>query len=481
MSNVADKAPEIAEMDCVWEMLDALMGGTRDMREAGEKLMPRFPNEEIRAHQTRIKTATLFPAYRRTVNVMAAKPFSKPLTFSKETPDQIRAWCNDVDLEGVNLDAFAAEMFKESFNGIAAIVVDVPASPAGVAPRTVAEERAIGLRPYLVRVMHDQILGWRKEIINGRATLTMFRYCEEIEVPDGDFGTKCIDQIRVLTPGKWATYRKVDDKKDEWVFHEGGDRNISGLGVVPVYGVREGFMDGDPPLIDLAYLNVKHWQSQSDQDTILHVARVPVLAVMGASGQIDANGKPVPFELTLGASTAVQLPLGAEIKYVEHTGKAIEAGQSSLDALEQQMIQAGAELLVRKPGTRTATEAAMDGDANRCDLQRMAETFEDALDLALAYMAEFAGLPTGGNVTLFKDFGAASLDSAPGDLIVSMWKDGLISRETAINELKRRGQLTPEVTAQLEIEKIAAEPPKPVVAAPVSIPPQGQSPGQQAA
>ncbi len=62
-----------------------------------------------------------------------------------------------------------------------------------------------------------------------------------------------------------------------------------------------------------------------------------------------------------------------------------------------------------------------------------------------------------------------------------MWKDGLISRETAINELKRRGQLTPEITAELENQKIAAEPPKPVATAPVVAPPQGQDPGQQAA
>jgi hypothetical protein len=47
---------------------------------------------------------------------------------------------------------------------------------------------------------------------------------------------------------------------------------------VPLYGTRLAFMMGISPLRDVAYLNVKHWQSQSDQDTILHVARVPILA-----------------------------------------------------------------------------------------------------------------------------------------------------------------------------------------------------------
>jgi hypothetical protein len=45
--------------------------------------------------------------------------------------------------------------------------------------------------------------------------------------------------------------------------------------------LRCAFGDGEPPLLDLAYLNVKHWQSQSDQDNILHIARVPILALIG--------------------------------------------------------------------------------------------------------------------------------------------------------------------------------------------------------
>lgn len=484
MSNVADDCPEVAEMRQTWEMLEALMGGTREMREKGESLMPRFPNEDREAHQARIRTATLFPAYRRTVRVMAAKPFSKPVTLSDQVPQQLREWCDDIDLEGVNLHAFAAEMFEEGFYGLAAILVDVPrvSVPVG-GTMTVAQQREAGLRPYLVRIKHDQLRGWRVEMRAGRPVFTMFRYCEEVTEPDGDFGTKEVEQIRVLTPGQWATYRKTKDTlgKEEWTLHEQGPRDIPNLGVVPIYGLREGFMDGDPPLEDLAYLNVKHWQSQSDQDTILHVARVPVLAVIGAdNGQVGADGKPVPFKLTIGASSAVQLPKGADIRYVEHSGAAIGAGQASLDALEGQMIQAGAELLVRKPGTRTATEAAMDGDANRCDLQHMAQTFEDALDQALAIMAQVAKLPTGGNVTLYADYGASTLDGASAQLIQDWWQGGLISRDTAINELKRRGQLAEEVTAEDEAAKIAEEGPALGAMAEPAAPPQ-QDPQAQAA
>jgi hypothetical protein len=42
--------------------------------------------------------------------------------------------------------------------------------------------------------------------------------------------------------------------------------------LVTLYTKRTGFMCGSPPLLNMALLNIKHWQSQSEQDNILHVA-----------------------------------------------------------------------------------------------------------------------------------------------------------------------------------------------------------------
>src|SRR5690606_3120495 len=127
---------------------------------------------------------------------------------------------------------------------------------------------------------------------------------------------------------------------------------------------------------------------QSDQDTIMHVARVPILAMVGAD---DGS------TLTVGASSAVRLPIGADLKFVEHSGAAIAAGEAALDKLESQMIQTGAELLVQQPGQRSATEANNDAEANKSELQRIIEGFEDSLDQCLQLMADWAGEATGGS------------------------------------------------------------------------------------
>lgn len=430
---VHEPSPEVTAMAVDWAVCEALMGGTKAMRAAGETLMPRWPAEDQQAWAARLKVATLFPAYRRTVGVMSGKPFSKALTFSDDVPARIRELCDDVDLQGRNLHAFSADAFMRTIGyGWAGIHVDYPKAD-GVT--NLAEERAMGARPYFRLIRHSQILGWKLSGEGAAVRLTQLRLAEVQEVSDGGrFGVKCIRRVRVLEPGRWEVWQEPEKEGDEYVLiDEGTTVPMTEIPFVPLYGFREAFMIGRPPLMDLAHLNVKHWQSQSDQDNISHVARVPILAATG----IDDPA----WALTVGAQSAVKLPAGATLEYVEHTGAAISAGRESLQDLEQQMIQTGAELLVKKPGDRSATEAANDADGNKSDLQRIAETFEDALDAALQFMAGWIGEQTGGHVSLYKDFGAMSLGQASGQLVLSMQQGGLISKGTAIREMQRRGEL----------------------------------------
>jgi hypothetical protein len=445
---VNDRSEEVKALAAQWAVLDALMGGTPAMREASEAYLPKWPNEETGSYNARLATATLLPSYRRTVRVLSGKPFSRALTLADGTPASIKTWAEDIDRQGVSLHAFAAEMFEEAFYGLAGILVDYPRVTPVKTGRTVAQVEASGARPYFVRVKHEQILGWRTEVVNGGVRLSQLRIMESAEEPDGAYGVTHVPQVRVLFPGGWEVWRQFKD--GVWAVHDEGVTTLAQIPFVPLYGIRTGFMAGRPPLLDLAYLNVKHWQSQSDQDTLLHVARVPILTAR-CVGQ--------DFSLTVGASAAVNLGSDekAQLEYVEHTGAAIEAGAKSITALEDQMIQTGAELLVQKPGARTATEDANDAEGNKCDLQRMAETFEDSLDQALQFMADYARLPSGGNVSLFKDFGAASLSDASAQLIQTLQQGGLISKETAIAELKRRGVLSQEVDAQHEIDVAGQE------------------------
>jgi hypothetical protein len=428
-----------------YPIITALLGGTTAMRKAGKTYLPQWPNESSDSYDNRRKTATLFPAFGRTCEVLTGKPFSKPVTFEDDVPPRIKEWCENVDLQGHNLHAFAAAVcFHAISYGLCGILVDFPTAD-GI--RTKAEEVAAGVRPYFVHIHAQSILGWRAERINGVQTLTQLRFLEIVSVPDGDFGEKEIEQVRVLYPGRWEVWRESEKQdaagKKEWVLHLDGETTLKKIPFVPVYGRRTGFMQAIPPLVELAHMNVEHWQSKSDQQTILHVARIPILfaKMLGET------------PITVGAASAVNASdEHADLKYVEHSGKAIEAGSKELAALEDRMRQVGAELLVIKPGNMTVAHTVADNEAGMCTLQRIIQDEEDAIDAALQLMAEWVGESEGGHVQIFNDFGVASLAEASLELLRDMNVDGTFSDESLFAEAQRRGVISPE--RKWEDEKI---------------------------
>jgi hypothetical protein len=150
---VNDRSDEANALAIEHPMLEALMAGTRAMRDKGKHLLPKWPNEEDASYDARKGTATLFPAYRRTVSVMSGKPFAKEATLSDDSPAEIKDWAQDIDREGISLHVFAAEMFAESFYGLAGILVEAPKPPEPTGRVvTLADEKAAGIRPYFVRV-----------------------------------------------------------------------------------------------------------------------------------------------------------------------------------------------------------------------------------------------------------------------------------------------------------------------------------------
>nr|WP_240156044.1 DUF4055 domain-containing protein [Pantoea formicae] len=455
MSNdVRKRSPKIESMAGCWPMITALLGGTAAMRLAGKTFLPRWPNEEDAFYKNRLAVATLFPAFSRTVEVLSGKPFPRPVTWDeKVVPARIREMFTDIDLQGTNLHSFLADICEEAMAyGLCGILVEHPPADKSL---SLAEERQRGLRPYFVKVAANSLLDYDSERVNGQETFTLLRFVETVSErdPENEFSVKDIEQVRVLSPGRWRVYREKRNETTgavEWQMHEEGTTSLKKITFVPVYGDKRGFMNGRPPLAELAWLNVEHWQSRSDQQTILHVARVPVLF-----------GKKLgDAPISVGAASAIMSEEDdADLRYVEHTGKAIEAWRTDILDLEEKMRQIGAELLVIKPGHRTVVQTLADNEAGTSALQRMVCDLTDATRLALQYLAEWTGEASGGHVTIFSDFGATTLAEASADFLVGMHKARALSDETLFNEIQRRGLINSELRWTDEQGRIRAMPP----------------------
>ena len=442
----------VADMAKHWPMITALVSGTAAMRAAGEKFMPKWPYESKESFDARLKTATLFSAFSRTCAVMSNKPFARPLAIDEnKISESLKPLLSDIDMFGTDLQPFCANLFLACMQyGLVGVLVDSPPSKGA---KSRADEKEAGIRPYLSTYAASSILGWRSERNADGSHLTQLRLLESVSEPDGRFGDKAIAQIRVLEPGKWETWRKVETSevgKPQWILHESGVTSIQRIPFVFFYGLRAGFGVGHPPLIDLAFLNVEHWQSSSDQQTILHVARIPVLFAKGF-GEQD--------EIVIGASMATKASKAdADLRYVEHSGAAVDAGRQSLLDIEDRMRQLGAELLVKRQSRNTATEVKQESEGNKSALQKIVEDFEESIEDCLALMGEWIGEPTDIEVGLYKDFDAGDISDLTGDLLLRATEAGLVSHETAFSELKRIDVVHPDVQWTDEKTRIAADP-----------------------
>ncbi|MGJ7575723.1 DUF4055 domain-containing protein [Variovorax sp. RB2P76] len=172
------------------------------------------------------------------------------------------------------------------------------------------------------------------------------------------------------------------------------------------------------------------------------------------------DAEEIQGQVAVGSNMAMKLPQGSDAKIVQGSAESVTVGRSELAALEEQMIQTGAELLVDKPGEqKSATQSNNDAEANKSDLQRIVETFEDSLDQVLQLMARRVREKQGGHASLFKDFGAATLSDASAQLILMLRAAGLISGETALREQQRRGTLAADLDPAKELEAAKKDPP----------------------
>jgi len=454
--------PAVDAMRAYWAVISPLMGGTMAMRAAGKALLPQYPAEDDEAYKERLRLSTLLPAYSETVGNMTSRVFAEPLQVGDDVPEAIVEMTKDIDHAGNDLNSWAVGFFTEGLShGLCHAFVDHP--QAGEL-KTQADEQAAGVRPYVVMVRPEQVLGWRSK----GGVLTMIRYIEVVEEEDGEFGAKCVEQIRVLEPGAWRTYRRsakaVRGKQaasgGTWELYDEGTNSLTAIPWVTFYTGRTGFMTAKPPLIELAHLNVKHWQSQSDQDNILHVIRVPILVRIGIQTQYDNQGKVIPPEFKVGTGQLTDLPKDGDLKYVEHTGQAVDAGRTALQDLINEMRMAGAKLLTPdKTATKTATQAEEEAAQELSPLARMAHHFADCLAQLLQFMADYRGLGDGGTVEMRGNFDVDYMPEVSLPTLVSMANAGMISKETLFTEMQRRGVISDEYDWEEELAKIEAQGP----------------------
>lgn len=425
IDHVAEPCPRWKAMSADLDMIHDLMGGTRQMRQAGLRWLPKEYSETWEAWRARLNRSVLFNGLARTIAALSGRPFGQDVRVINAHP-VISDFIRNMDGKGCSLTTLAGQILRLMLrDGLVYVLVDT---------------KPDGSHPYCVLVEASQMIGLRHDPES--AHISQARIRERILTKTGQFSDAWTDQIRVLEPGQWSLFRQDERRHSTWRQHQSGLMDIAQVPIVECAVNADATMISQPPLMDLAWLNIAHWQSSSDQRHILHIARVPILFAKGMDAS-DSQIEIGPNRIIIAEDNS------ADIKFVEHSGAAIAAGHQDLLDLEEKMAVMGLDLIARRPGQPTATEKAIDHAQSNAFLHMLVDDLRDHLNAVLRQAALWFGLPeaAAGEVILPKYFPINQQQSDQAHDLLDRHKQGM-SPDDFLSAVERKGIFSSINTSQ---------------------------------
>ena len=415
-----------------WILIEDLMGGTYGMRRKHRRYLPQEPRELDESYDNRLARSVVPPYYQRLERLLAGMLTRKPVRLV-DTSDTITEQLFDVDLNGNDLNVWTYETARKMVRyGHVGTLVDAPAD---------------GGRPYWVHYTPRQILGWRTEAKEGKQELTMLRLQEVASIPDGDYGEKLVEQVRVLMPGEYQIHQK-DDKGDFRIIDE-GRTSLSKIPFSIAYANRVGFMESRPPLEDIAELNLKTYQIQSDLDNQLHISAVPMLAFYGFPSSAE--------EVSAGPGEAIAFPAEGRAEYIEPGGTSFEYQFKRLEALALQINELGlSAVLGQKLTAETAEAKRINRSQGDSTMMVIAQNMQDMIDNCLQFHARYLGQnEAAGSCHVNRDFMGTRLDPQEINSLLQLYTAGTITQETLLQQLSDGEVLGDDFDVEEELEATA--------------------------
>ncbi len=430
VTQVNDPNTAWVNMEPHWGLIETLLGGTYKIRKGHRKYLPQEPREQDISYDARLLRSVLAPYYVRLERMLAGMLTRKPVRLD-DVPDVIREQLFDVDLQGNDLQTwlFAASRVCIRY-GHVGVLVDAPAAGQNG-------------RPYWVTYTPREILGSRTELKDGKQQLTQLRLAEKIVVPDGLYGEKQVEQVRVLTPGAFEIHQK--DQKGDFVIVDEGRTSLSEIPFSVAYSNRMGVLESLPPLADIAELNLQHYQVQSDLSNQLHISAVPMLALFGFPAAAE--------EISAGPGEAMALPEGSDARYIEPAGNSYEAQFKQLDRIAEQINALGlASILGSKLSAETAEAKRIDRSQGDSTMMVVAQQMQDMIDNCLRFHAEYMQERTAGSSLVNRDFMGIRLDPQEIQALLQLYTAGTITQETLLLQLEAGEVLGDDFDVEQEIE-----------------------------
>lgn len=390
--------PEYSRAHGKWELVRACV--TRDVADYIADINPHDMSAENKDRNTKRRSgAKFYNVTGRTLRVLNGVAFSKwP---EVKLPDSLAYLKEDASGTGMGLINQCQKAVGDVLQTArAGLMVDAEAAE-GTAYRKDKQRRAtITLFPA------EAIINWRVE--NNRLNMVVLKIKRETWQ---DFELVETDRYLALTlQGNVYTVTEYDHAGLVTRESRPTDKTGKTFDFIPFQfiGASDNDVDIDePPLLDIADLNIGHYVNSADYEESLFFAGQSQLVITG----IDEHWLKVMKEegMYVGSRAPISLPYQADAKLIQ--AQAVTALSEEMARKEERMAALGARIIQNGTVAKTATQSGSEDKVGHSILSLVADNVSQAYTKALEWVGQFMGVSGEASLNLPTEYSSLQFDS----------------------------------------------------------------------
>lgn len=443
MANVSYVRDEVAKMKIKWDLIKDCLIGQNAVKAGREKYLPK-PNPTDTSEENRkrydqyVERAVFYNVTQRTHAGLVGQVFqTDPVA---ELPSLMDPLVEDTDGAGVSLEQQSKKALGEVLAfGRCGLLVDYP-NVGEVASRQDLLDGKV--RPTIILYDPWDVINWRTKTIGAKKLLSLVVIAEQYIVEDDGFEMKTDRQWRVLRLEdetgvyKVEIWREENGTFQEYEFYYPTDASGNNLREIPftfIGAVNNDATVDQPPLYDLAALNIAHYRNSADYEEACYIVGQPTPYLAGLTK--DWVEDVLKGQVHLGSRAAIPLPAGGTAGLIQANPNSMP--KEAMEAKERQMVALGAKLVEQRAVQRTATEALQEEAGEVSVLATSAKNVAAGYRTALTWCGLFLGTTEEPEFDLNTDFEINRMDAQERQQLIAEWQSGAITFEEMRFNLRR--------------------------------------------
>lgn len=454
-NDVTQHHPDYDSQLRIWQYIDDLYYGVDSWLELTNEgfkpttktnlYLPRHAAESFENWVSRINASYYDDLFAKALRQFIDLSFSNGVYFAGDS--DFKKHYENIDLHGSHGDVFLRQFALSVMKyGHSFLLVDFP----HVQFDNYADFIESGARPYWLEINPKNLINWRCRYAGDSLVFTLAVIKEEILIESGSFGYESVNQYRVLRSGSWEVWRELggDSQRDrKLVMIQAGNygNNINFVPIVPVFaGTRLGDCVSFPPLRSLAEKNRILYQMTSDHNRKVSLCCQPVPVLK------DAMRGDEPLEIGPNSFINLRDPNGS-FQWIEPLALSLEQSRKDLDDLRQSISQDAASYLTAPSDRQSSRTTELLTIPLQSNLLGFNTSFCDGINKAIQIHQQFLNTDDV-RISLDSTIFEQKKDSQLAYAIQGLYKDGVLTRKSALEAVQALGILGPKFNLDEELD-----------------------------